>query len=221
MVWSAGSVVVACGLSCSAAPGIFLDQGLNPCVSCTGRWSLYHWGSLCPCSLGPLRPVLAHILLSFSGTVPRSQLPGLLVFLLPHRNLFFLHCQSDTTDLSCSEALHGSLAPPGKLSLTPHPGIPGSSWMALIPLVALFLCGPAMQFPAWFPGHAPCSLHLGSPSALSTLPLLRVPESFWALTDWLEHHLSMEPSLTARSCPLSPSSPLFSTVFLRFWLHML
>ena len=28
---SAGSVVVAHGLSCSAACGIFLDQGLNPC----------------------------------------------------------------------------------------------------------------------------------------------------------------------------------------------
>ena len=28
---SAGSVVVACGLSCSEACGIFLDQGSNPC----------------------------------------------------------------------------------------------------------------------------------------------------------------------------------------------
>ena len=110
---------------------------------------LLHWqveslslGQPLPRSLGPLCPVLAHTLLSFSGTVPRSQLPGLLVFLLPHHNLFFSHCQSDTTDLSCSEALHGPLAPPGKLSLTPHPGIPGSSWMALIPLVALFHAVP-------------------------------------------------------------------------------
>ena len=30
-LWSAGSVVVAHGLSCSAACGIFPDQGLNPC----------------------------------------------------------------------------------------------------------------------------------------------------------------------------------------------
>ena len=30
-LWSAGSVVVEHGLSCSAAHGIFLDQGSNPC----------------------------------------------------------------------------------------------------------------------------------------------------------------------------------------------
>ena len=30
-LWSTGSVVVAHGLSCSAACGIFPDQGLNPC----------------------------------------------------------------------------------------------------------------------------------------------------------------------------------------------
>ena len=30
-LWSAGSVVVAHGLNCSAARGIFPDQGLNPC----------------------------------------------------------------------------------------------------------------------------------------------------------------------------------------------
>ena len=30
-LWCAGSAVVACGLSCSAACGIFLAQGLNPC----------------------------------------------------------------------------------------------------------------------------------------------------------------------------------------------
>ena len=30
--WSTGSVVVACGLSCSAACGFFLDQGSNLCL---------------------------------------------------------------------------------------------------------------------------------------------------------------------------------------------
>ena len=30
-LWSAGSVIVAHGLSCSAACGIFADQGSNPC----------------------------------------------------------------------------------------------------------------------------------------------------------------------------------------------
>ena len=34
-LWIAGSVVVAHGLSCSLAYGIFLDQGSNPC--------LLHW----------------------------------------------------------------------------------------------------------------------------------------------------------------------------------
>ena len=31
-LWSIGSVVVVHGLSCSTACGIFLDQGLNPCL---------------------------------------------------------------------------------------------------------------------------------------------------------------------------------------------
>ena len=31
-LWSTGSVVVAHGLSCPSACGIFLDQGLNPCL---------------------------------------------------------------------------------------------------------------------------------------------------------------------------------------------
>ena len=31
-LWSAGSVVVAHRLSCPVAGGIFLDQGLNPCL---------------------------------------------------------------------------------------------------------------------------------------------------------------------------------------------
>ena len=30
-LYSAGSAVVACGLSCPMACGIFLDQGSNPC----------------------------------------------------------------------------------------------------------------------------------------------------------------------------------------------
>ena len=34
-LWQAGSIVVAHGLSCSAACGIFMNQGLNPC--------LLHW----------------------------------------------------------------------------------------------------------------------------------------------------------------------------------
>ena len=39
-LWSAGSIVVTHGLSCSTASGIFPDRGLNPC--------LLHWqvGSL-------------------------------------------------------------------------------------------------------------------------------------------------------------------------------
>ena len=37
LLWSMGSVVVAYGLSCSTACGIFLDQGLNSC--------LLHWQS--------------------------------------------------------------------------------------------------------------------------------------------------------------------------------
>ena len=40
-LWSAGSVVVAHGLSCSAACGIFPDQGSNPCP-CIGRRILSH-----------------------------------------------------------------------------------------------------------------------------------------------------------------------------------
>ena len=36
-----GSVAVVHGLSCSAASGIFLDQGGNR-DSCVGRWILYH-----------------------------------------------------------------------------------------------------------------------------------------------------------------------------------
>ena len=35
-LWHAGSVVVAHGLSCSAACGIFPDQGLNPCPALAG-----------------------------------------------------------------------------------------------------------------------------------------------------------------------------------------
>ena len=38
----AGSVVVAHGPSCSAACGIFPDQGSNPCVPCIGRRILNH-----------------------------------------------------------------------------------------------------------------------------------------------------------------------------------
>ena len=47
MLWSAGSVVVAHGLHCSVAYGIFLDQGLNTCLL---HWQtesrpLHHQGS--------------------------------------------------------------------------------------------------------------------------------------------------------------------------------
>ena len=38
----AGSVIVAHGPSCSAARGIFPDQGLNPRVPCIGRQTLNH-----------------------------------------------------------------------------------------------------------------------------------------------------------------------------------
>ena len=41
---SVGSVVVALGLSCSTACGIFLDQGSNPCLLVV-RWILYHWAT--------------------------------------------------------------------------------------------------------------------------------------------------------------------------------
>ena len=39
---SRASVVAARGPSCSVACGIFLDQGSNLCVSCSGRQILYH-----------------------------------------------------------------------------------------------------------------------------------------------------------------------------------
>ena len=39
---STGSLAVACGLSCSTACGIFLDQGLIPCPY-TGRRILNYW----------------------------------------------------------------------------------------------------------------------------------------------------------------------------------
>ena len=39
-LYSTGSVVVAHGLSCSAACGIFLDQGLNPCPL---HWQAYYY----------------------------------------------------------------------------------------------------------------------------------------------------------------------------------
>ena len=41
---SVGLVVVALGLSCSTACGIFLDQVSNPCLL-VGRWILYHWAT--------------------------------------------------------------------------------------------------------------------------------------------------------------------------------
>ena len=41
---SASSVVMAHGLSCPTAYGIFLDQGLNPCLlHCKAKWILNHW----------------------------------------------------------------------------------------------------------------------------------------------------------------------------------
>ena len=43
-LWSIGSAVVADRLSCSIAWGIFLDEGLNPCLL-MGRWILYHWAA--------------------------------------------------------------------------------------------------------------------------------------------------------------------------------
>ena len=42
-LWHMGSVVAECMLSCSVACGIFLGQGLNPCMPCVGRQSLNHW----------------------------------------------------------------------------------------------------------------------------------------------------------------------------------
>ena len=43
-LWSTGAIVVARGLSCSAACGIFLGRdGIH--VSCIGRWILYHWAT--------------------------------------------------------------------------------------------------------------------------------------------------------------------------------
>ena len=45
-----GSVFVAYGFSCSAACGIFLDQGSNPCPLCwqADSYSAYHQGSPYP-----------------------------------------------------------------------------------------------------------------------------------------------------------------------------
>ena len=41
-LWHPGSVVVAHGLSCSTACGIFSDQGSNPCPLHWHRWILSH-----------------------------------------------------------------------------------------------------------------------------------------------------------------------------------
>ena len=35
---STGSIVMACRLSCPEACGTLLDQGMNPCPSCAGRF---------------------------------------------------------------------------------------------------------------------------------------------------------------------------------------
>ena len=45
----ASSVVVACGLSCSEASGIFLNWD-QVCVLCIGREILYHWANRKSCS---------------------------------------------------------------------------------------------------------------------------------------------------------------------------
>ena len=46
-LWSTGSIAVAQGPSCSTVCGIFLDQGLNPCLLYwkAGSLSLSHQGS--------------------------------------------------------------------------------------------------------------------------------------------------------------------------------
>ena len=130
-------------------------------------------GSLSPCSPGPLRPVLAHTLLSFSGTVPSSQLPGLLVFLLAHHNLFFSRCQSDTTNLSCSKALRGSLVFLGKTKSD------SSSWLSR-PLMD----GPdilSSLIPMWSCHAVPCLVARTCPlpptSGLSICSLSSLPFS--------------------------------------------
>ena len=48
-LWSTGSVVVACGLSCSSACGIS-DQGSNSCLL-HWRQILYHWPTRETCSM--------------------------------------------------------------------------------------------------------------------------------------------------------------------------
>lgn len=190
-MWSTGSVVVG--------PWAELVRGTcNLPGSGTESVCLLHWqveslslGQPLPRSLGPLCPVLAHTLLSFSGTVPRSQLPGLLlVFLLPTTTCSSRTARVTPRTFPALRSLAWPLGARGKLSLTPHPGIPGSSWMALIPLVALFHAVPHLV-----PRTCPCSLAIWALHLLSTPPLLHVPESFLGpLTDWLEHRLSMEPS---------------------------
>ena len=67
-----GSIVVACGPSCSVACGIFLDQGWNPC--------LLHWQAPKCTVLLPHRthPSRGCILKSHSITHP-AQRPGILL----------------------------------------------------------------------------------------------------------------------------------------------
>ena len=47
-LWSTGSVVVAHGLSCSMACGIFPDQGLNPCLPTGGFFTTEPPGKAAP-----------------------------------------------------------------------------------------------------------------------------------------------------------------------------
>lgn len=54
-----------------------------------------------PSFLGLFCSGLVHAI--FLQDCPSRHLPGLLVFLLPHHELFFPHCQSDTANLPCSK----------------------------------------------------------------------------------------------------------------------
>lgn len=76
-LWSIDTNVVVQGLICSKAPGIFQDQGLNPCLQ------LWQVDSLPPSCLGsPIRP---HYLRGFSDTLNEQ-------FTSPGRGLGNIFC---------------------------------------------------------------------------------------------------------------------------------
>ena len=65
---STGSTVVARGLSCSAACGIFLDQGS---ISCIGRRILYHWATREVLILSEVEYIFMFLLVTFMSSLEK------------------------------------------------------------------------------------------------------------------------------------------------------